>query len=62
MPLFHTERLEAYAPAMHGALSKLRAKIAAAASRGEPVEVKQLSQQLAIDIIGKAAFGVDVSC
>lgn len=60
MPLFHTEQLEAYAPAMYGALSKMRARMTEAAAKGEPVEVKQLTQQLSFDIIGKAAFGVDV--
>lgn len=61
MPLFHSEQLEAYAPAMHGALEKMRARLASAVSEGKPIELMRLTLQLAFDIIGRAAFGVDVS-
>ncbi|GAQ88536.1 Cytochrome P450 [Klebsormidium nitens] len=59
MPLFHSEQLEAYALAIHGALHKMQARLTSAISEEKPIELKRLTQQLAIDIIGRAAFGVD---
>ncbi|KAI8468880.1 MAG: cytochrome P450 [Monoraphidium minutum] len=57
-PLFHATGLAAYHKITSGAVSELEESLAAAAAEGTPVDAAAAMCNLALKVIGEAAFGV----
>jgi len=57
-PLFHSTGLASYHKITAGAVTELEADLAAAAKEGVPVDVAAAMCNLALKVVGEAAFGV----
>ncbi|XP_024532645.1 cytochrome P450 711A1 isoform X1 [Selaginella moellendorffii] len=57
LPTFHTEKLSAYVPLMERVMGQVVEILDKHANAGEDVNMTQLLQRMALDVIGESAFG-----